>query len=119
MLRYQEYHDCGKPFCRTVDDEGKVHFPDHANVSANVWNTLFPDESTIQELMHKDMTFHMGRSEDFDEIWKDPLAPTLYITAWAEIIANSTMFGGQDSTSFKIKKKKLIQAGKKYLKSLS
>lgn len=118
VLRYQEYHDCGKPLCRTVDDEGKVHFPDHANVSADVWMHLFPEESVISELMRKDMTFHMAKSEDFDTIWTDPLAPTLYITAWAEILANCTMFGGQDSTSFKIKKKKLIQAGKKYLNSL-
>ncbi|EBS4516491.1 hypothetical protein DQT32_03570 [Salmonella enterica subsp. enterica serovar Braenderup] len=118
VLRYQEYHDCGKPFCRVVDEEGKVHFPDHANVSADVWKKLFPDETVIQELMRKDMTFHVAKSEDFDTIWTDPLAPTLYLTAWAEILANCTMFGGQDSTSFKIKKKKLIQAGKKYLNSL-
>jgi len=104
--------------CRTVDDEGKVHFPDHANASADVWMNLFPEESVISELMRKDMTFHMAKSEDFDTIWTDPLAPTLYITAWAEILANCTMFGGQDSTSFKIKKKKLIQAGKRYLNSL-
>lgn len=116
---YQEYHDCGKPLCRIVDDEGKVHFPDHANVSANVWKHLFPEQETIQELMRKDMDFHMGKSDDFDALWEHPLAPTLYLTAWAEIMANCQMFGGQDSTSFKIKKKKLIQAGKRFLKTLS
>lgn len=118
VLRYQEYHDCGKPLCRIVDEDGKQHFPDHANVSANAWDKLFPSETVITELIRKDMTFHVAKSDDFDIIWNDPLAPTLYMTAWAEILANCTMFGGQDSTSFKIKKKKLIQAGKKYLNSL-
>lgn len=95
-----------------------MHFPDHANVSADTWKCVFPEEILIQELMRKDMLFHLAKSDDFEVIWSDPLAPTLYVTAWAEILANCTMFGGQDSTSFKIKKKKLIQAGKKYLNSL-
>lgn len=60
------------------------------------------------------MDFHSLRGDDIIELWKQPYAATLYFTAWAEIIANSQMFGGFDSTSFKIKKKALIQAGKKY-----
>lgn len=95
-----------------------MHFPEHATISANVWDRLYPDEKIIQELIRKDMTFHLAKADEFDIIWNDPLAPTLYVTAWAEILANCTMFGGQDSTSFKIKKKKLIQAGKKFLNSL-
>ena len=42
----------------------------------------------------------------------------LYLTAWSEILANSTMFGGKESDSFKIKRKKLIQAGKKLMLKL-
>lgn len=34
---YQIYHDCGKPLCRTVDAEGKQHFPNHAEVSKARW----------------------------------------------------------------------------------
>lgn len=114
-LKYQEFHDCGKPFCLYYDDEGKKHFPDHANVSYKIWSELFPEEKDIQNLIKHDMDFHTLKGDDLINIWSNPLAPTLYFTAWAEIIANSKMFGGFDSTSFKIKKKKLIQAGKKIL----
>lgn len=54
------------------------------------------------------------KGDDLIDLWKQPYAPTLYFTAWAEIMANSKMFGGFDSTSFKIKKKALISAAKKY-----
>lgn len=114
-LRYQEFHDCGKPLCLYFDEEGRRHFPDHANISYNIWKQLFPQEIEVQELIKHDMDFHTLKGEELDKLWNSRLAPTLYFTAWAEIIANSKMFGGFDSTSFKIKKKKLIQAGKKYL----
>lgn len=114
IIRYQEFHDCGKPFCLYYDEEGKKHFPDHANVSYEVWKKLFPEDIVVQDLIKKDMDFHTMKGDELEKLWEEPLAPTLYFTAWAEIIANSKMFGGFDSTSFKIKKKKLIQAGKKY-----
>jgi len=34
---YQIFHDCGKPYCVTVDEQGRRHFPDHAAVSARTW----------------------------------------------------------------------------------
>lgn len=111
LKRYQVYHDCGKPFC--ADGEGR--FPDHAYHSSMQWNHLFPAETTVRDLMALDMCFHAGRSDEIVELWKNPLAPTLYLTAWAEIYANANMFGGTDSNSFKIKRKRLIQAGKKFL----
>lgn len=107
---YQMFHDCGKPFC--TPDDGKK-YPDHAEHSYNQWLTLYPESTTIAELMRYDMVFHEGAPDDF---YSHRLAPTLYLTAWAEIYANCQMFGGQDSTSFKIKRKKLIQQGKKFLK---
>lgn len=114
VYRYQEFHDCGKPFCLTIDSDGKRHFPDHAKVSAQIWMGVFPDENKIAELIEHDMDFHILKGEELDKIWLEDYAPTLYFTAWAEIIANSQMFGGFESTSFKIKKKKLIQAGKRF-----
>jgi len=60
-----------------------------------------------------DMGFHTYRDEQLIELCKNPLAPTLYFTAWAELEANASMFGGHDSDSYKIKKKRLIKAGKK------
>jgi hypothetical protein len=32
MNAYQIMHDCGKPYCLIVDNEGKRHFPNHAQV---------------------------------------------------------------------------------------
>ena len=35
---YTILHDCGKPYCLQIDENDKRHFPDHANVSYNVFN---------------------------------------------------------------------------------
>ena len=110
MERYHIYHDCGKPFCQ--DDAGR--FPNHAMHSCNQWKLLFPDDVIVQELMKHDMDFHIMRGDDIMNLWQNPLAPSLYLTAWAELEANAVMFGGRNSDSYKIKRKRLIQAGKKY-----
>lgn len=103
---YQVYHDCGKPVCAA---DG--HFPDHAEHSAKQWEKLF-GPGTVSELMRLDMKFHLMNATEAADFWSHPLAPTLYVTAWAEIRANAEMFGGEDSTSFKIKRKKLERAGR-------
>jgi hypothetical protein len=113
IRRYQVYHDCGKPFCEPTEER---KYPDHARHSSEQWLTLFPEDVDIAELMRLDMVFHEGADESF---YHHRLAPTLYLTAWAEIYANCQMFGGTNSTSFKIKKKKLIQQGKKFIKHLT
>jgi hypothetical protein len=41
---------------------------------------------------------------------KLPYAKHLYATAWSELFANAELFGGFESDSFKIKRKKLIKA---------
>lgn len=107
MERYQVYHDCGKPACAS---DG--HFPDHAEHSANQWALLFPEETVVADLMRLDMQFHLMNAEDAKAFWPHPLAPTLFVTAWAEILANAEMFGGQESTSFKMKRKRLERAGR-------
>lgn len=109
---YHEFHDCGKPACLIIDAEGKRHYPNHAEWSKQQYVEIFVSNGTVPELIGMDMDFHTKSGEDLIDLWKSPLAPTLYFTAWAEIIANSSMFGGQDSTSFKIKKKRLIKAAK-------
>ena len=109
---YQLYHDCGKPFCKNEID-GKIHYPDHATVSYNIWMQLNePNKEIVADLMLHDMDFHIMRGDDLKNLCKSELAPTLYFTAWAELFANAKMFGGIESISFKIKKKKLINAGK-------
>lgn len=113
IRRYQIFHDCGKPFS---NQENGKKFADHAKHSANQWRELFPSDVVIFDLMLYDMAFHEGAS---DEIYRMQIAPTLYLTAWAELYANCRMFGGEESTSFKIKKKKLTQQGKKLKKVLT
>jgi hypothetical protein len=108
MFRYHLYHDCGKGL---VASEGK--FPAHAEASAKQWEYLFPNDCSVIALMRHDMDFHTLKGDDIRQLWSDPLAPSLYVTAWAELYANASMFGGTDTDSFKIKRKRLIQAGKK------
>lgn len=107
VWRYQVFHDCGKPECAR---DG--HFPEHALHSANQWGVLYPEDRVVYDLMKYDMAFHTMNATEAAAFWKNPLAPTLYVTAWAEIRANAAMFGGEDSTSFKIKRKKLERAGR-------
>ena len=111
MRRYHVYHDCGKPLVK--DAEGR--FPEHEKASAAQWSFLYPEDSVVIDLMSKDMLFHTLRGEEVVALWSDPLAPSLYFTAWAELYANAEMFGGRDSDSFKIKRKRLMQAGKKFI----
>lgn len=112
IRKYQIYHDCGKHLCRVIED-GKQRFPNHAYWSSAQYLNIWHDH-LIAMLILRDMDFHTLKGDDLIDLWRQPLAPTLYFTAWAEIIANSEMFGGFDSTSFKIKKKALISAAKKY-----
>jgi hypothetical protein len=76
---------------------------------------VFPDEYKVAELIRLDLQLHILRGEELAEFIKvnSALIPTLYFTAWAEIMANAAMFGGIESTSFKIKRKHLIAVGKK------
>jgi hypothetical protein len=63
------------------------------------------------------MDFHLLKGDDLIKLCESPFAPILYFTAWAEINSNATMFGGYESESYKIKRSRLIQAGKKLLKT--
>lgn len=114
LKNYHVYHDCGKHLVFELKD-GKKHFPNHAEASYQQYLHIFPEDQFTANLIRKDMDFHILRGEELDELIKHPLAAILYFTAWAEIMANAEMFGGEDSDSFKIKRKRLIQAGKKLL----
>ena len=116
IYKYQIYHDCGKPFCLSIDNDNKRHFIDHANHSYNQLKLLFPNDYKVLTLMKNDMEFHINKDLNF--LWNLEFSETLYLTAWAEIYSNSEMFGGINSTSFKIKRKKLIKAGKFYLENI-
>lgn len=128
---YNIYHDCGKHICKTIDDSGKVHYYNHAEISSNTFRSHFSEFDfkykdsidIICKLIKNDMCIH---TETADEInnkeWSIKDYFTLLITSLAEIHANSDMFGGIDSTSFKIKFKKIKSRGnlicKKFVKQL-
>ncbi|RDJ35068.1 MAG: hypothetical protein DWQ19_09540 [Crenarchaeota archaeon] len=126
ISNYIRLHDIGKPHCRTVDENGKVHFPNHAEVSKNiflesddVYNTqeqLKSDGRKIANLIGWDMILHTASAEEIqnyiENIWTIQDACTLLLAALAEVHSNAKLFGGTDSNSFKAKWKQLDRRGK-------
>ena len=121
METYHIYHDCGKPYCIEYDSEGKRHFPDHAVVSYERWMSCAaetPDHEQIGNLILMDMDLHLCKPSSAHFIASRPEAISLLVTALCEIHANADMFGGIESTSFKIKWKHLNRVGKSLLTAM-
>lgn len=117
IKNYQIYHDCGKPFCLSIDQEGRKHFKDHANWSYRIWKDLnMPEEEA--ELMLNDMAIHLLKSKDVETFSNLNNAATLLITGLCELHSNAAMFGGIESTSFKIKWKNINKFGKRITHNL-
>ncbi len=116
--RYQIYHDCGKPFCIEVDEEGRRHFPDHANVSADIWLAL-TGEQNVSDLMRMDMDIHLLKDVGVEAFAAKPQAASLLITGLCELHANAAMFGGIESVSSKMKWKAINKRGKKIVSILA
>jgi len=114
---YTTYHDCGKPFCLTIDNDGKRHFPNHAEVSYTIFKQIINND-VAAELIRHDMDIHLLKSEGVDDFCKNPHALTLLLTGLAEIHSNAQMFGGLKSESFLIKKKNIFKRGKQILNKL-
>lgn len=112
LYNYQRYHDCGKPLCRELDDQGRAHFPDHARYSEAAWLAVGGDEITGR-LIGLDMAIHLASAEDIPRLAALPEAASLYLTALAEIHANAEMFGGLRSASFLAKAKHLDRRGRR------
>jgi hypothetical protein len=118
LALYQIYHDCGKPLCRTVDENGKQHFPNHAEMSQKRWlecSDNSPQAQQIARLIAMDMDIHLLKSEQLEEFSKRPEAISLLLTGLCELHSNAQMFGGIESTGFKIKWKHLNKMGKRIL----
>jgi hypothetical protein len=116
LQQYQIWHDIGKPECRVVDEEGKQHFPDHAEVSYRVWMSQSDGSEgslLVGELIRKDMLAHTVKGEEAQEFIKDLLAPSLLLTALAEVHSNAAHMGRLDSDGFKMKCKQIEKIGKK------
>ena len=118
MAEYHVFHDVGKPVCRIVDGEGKQHFPNHAKVSEQVWRESGGNED-VAVLISMDMDIHLLKDEGVVEFSSRPQARALLLTGLAEIHANASMFGGVQSTSFKIKWKHLNKRGRAILRIIS
>lgn len=114
---YTILHDCGKPYCIQYDSDGKKHFPNHAQISFETFNKVFDDEIAAHLIKH-DMDIHLLKSDEVEEFCKNPYALTLLLVGLSEIHSNANMFGGLDSTSFKIKWKSINQRGKKIIELL-
>jgi hypothetical protein len=118
ILEYHLMHDCGKPYCITIDEEGKKHFPNHAQVSFDTYNKIF-NNKIVADLILKDMIFHTIKANEVEDFVKNnsmQTVLTLLVTALCELHANASMFGGIESTSFKIKYKQLDKRGNQVLK---
>lgn len=109
LSNYQIYHDIGKPFCKTYDlHSRKPHFYNHETISADI----YPGAPEIKELIASDMIIHKIKDKDLDSFSKREDAISLLLTGLSEIHANAEMFGGINSTSFKIKYKQINTRGK-------
>lgn len=115
MKHYLIYHDCGKPFSRTVDAEGKQHFPDHAQKSHETWMQYAETEEDRQigNLILMDMDAHTIKGDAIDEFIKRPEAPSLLFAALAEIHSNAQWLQQLDSDQFKIKWKRIDKIGRR------
>jgi hypothetical protein len=114
---YTTYHDIGKPFCLTIDSDGKRHFPNHAEVSYAIFKQIFNND-VAAELIRHDMDIHLLKSDGVDDFCKNPFSLALLLTGLAEVHSNAQIFGGLDSTSFKIKNKSINQRGKQILNKI-
>lgn len=117
LHRYTVMHDCGKPFCLEYDEQGRKHFPDHAQVSYETYLRTWGDERVANLILH-DMDMHVCKAKDIPELAKVPDVAALMLTSLAEVHANAAMFGGSESTSFKIKFKQIKKRGNALAKHL-
>lgn len=114
---YLLYHDCSKPFCRIMDENGKVHFPGHAEKSYQIWLDSGGNEQSAL-LMKMDMDIHKLKVINVDEFIKRKECITLLLAGFSELHSNSKLFDGIQSVSFKIKYKHLDKIGKKIVLKL-
>jgi hypothetical protein len=117
VAAYAIHHDCGKPSVLTIDADGRRHFPGHAAASERVWREIGGDPE-VATLIGMDMDAHVIKDADVAEFAARPQACTLLLVALSEIHANAGMFGGIESTSFKMKWKQLDRRGKAVMKLL-
>jgi hypothetical protein len=114
MDRYLTLHDCGKPQVLEVGEDGRRHFPGHADASTAVYRETFGDEAdeTVAYLIEHDMDIHLVRADELPEFVQRPTAFAHLLAGLAEVTSNAGMFGGTESPNFKGKYKRLDQRGR-------
>lgn len=122
---YNELHDIGKPKCLTIDELGRKHFFNHAQVSKEVFLACFSDKLIEAELIGLDMLLHTSNWEAIEALNLDiKTLCTLLITAFSEIHSNAKAANQEnnlnplDTISFKIKYKKLDRIGKRIVEKI-
>lgn len=113
LTKYTIFHDIGKYYVRTVDEEGKVHFPNHAEASEQIWNSVSEDK-LVGKLIGMDMLIHTAKSEEiqrFLEKEEKSIMLSLLLVSLCELHSNARLFGGMENSSFKIKYKSLSRRG--------
>src|ERR1700686_2037774 len=95
---YALFHDVGKPYCIQYDENGKRHFPNHAEVSYQKWLENGGNK-IVANLIRWDMKIHTIKADEIDEFIQHPETITLLLAGLAEIHSNAKMFGGLNSTS--------------------
>ena len=125
LEQYAVYHDAGKPYCLEVDQDGKRHFPNHAAISKQTYQSCFGidgEHASIAELIGLDMIFHTDTADNIIAMnLSTATLCTLMLTALAEIHSNANSFYPDevlDSTWFKIKFKRLEKLGNRICKHL-
>lgn len=66
-----------------------------------------------------DMDIHLLKADGVPEFTARPQAAALLLTGLAEVHANAAMFGGIESTSFKIKWKQIDKRGRQIINTLN
>lgn len=114
LHKYAVWHDCGKHLCKQIDEQGKCHYPCHAEMSKETFLTVYPELPVVAELIGRDMEIHTMKSSDVEAFCEGNKsnAVTLLLTGLAEVHANAKLFGGHDSETFKIKYKQIEKKGK-------
>ena len=114
---YTIFHDIGKPYCLQIDSDGKRHFPNHAEVSYNIFIDNFNND-VAAELIRHDMDIHILKPSGVDEFVKNKYCITSLIVGLSELHSNAKMFGSLESDSYKIKKKSIFKNGEKIIKTI-
>lgn len=117
MRTYLTYHDCGKPRCLMIDEDGRRRFPDHAAVSERLWREL-GGAPAVADLIGLDMEIHTMKDVDVPSFAGRPQAIALMLAGLSEIHANASLFGGIESTRFKMAFKQIDKRGKATLNHL-